>query len=679
VITSKFDRISARFNYVSSVTDWLELGARTSITTSKQNYPDQAGSNYENVIQYIRSMSSIYPVHMRGENGELLLDAAGNPMWDFGKPDPNRTVNVNRVTLQPSNLVATTLVNEESRRRLLNNLNVHGEVKFTPNLRFRTNFGIDRYHFTSMSYETPEFGNGENVGGRLNRQQDLTTSWTWNNMLNYNRRFGIHNIDVMGSVEAYKYDFNTMNGQKTGFPFGGLTQFNSAATTESLTGSSTSTTINSYLGRVKYDLKGKYFIEGTVRWDASSRFAPEERWGFFPAVGVSWVISDEEFVKNVAFINMLKFRASYGELGNEGLTSRFPYLSTFSTGYDELTNPGIYLDQLGNEGLKWEKQANFNVGVDFALLKNRLNGSIDYFDKTSIDLLFQKPLVFSGGIPSVDFNIGEIYNRGVELSLTGVPIRGKNFNWEISTNLTRLTNRITKLTESDTLAPAGAYRFVVGKSRYEFYLPEWAGVDPATGDPLWYKDEVDANGVPTGKKITVNQYEDATRHWVGSGVPKLTGGLSQRFNYRGFDLSVLFNFSFGNKYYDVNYAGLMHGFTAGYGTQMHVDMLNRWRAPGDVTDVPRLDENNTDINQFSTRYLFNGDYVRLRNITLGYSFNPDRSKKIIKNARFYLQADNYATWSNLKKGADPEANITGSAATTSSVFKTASAGVEITF
>jgi hypothetical protein len=260
-----------------------------------------------------------------------------------------------------------------------------------------------------------------------------------------------------------------------------------------------------------------------------------------------------------------------------------------------------------------------------------------------------------------------------------VPVRGKNFNWEISANLTRLTNRITKLTETDTLAPAGAYRFVVGKSRYEFYLPEWAGVDPATGDPLWYKDEVDANGVPTGKKITVNQYEDATRHWVGSGVPKITGGLTQRFNFRGFDLSVLFNFSFGSKYYDANYAGLMHGFTAGYGSQLHTDILNRWRAPGDVTDVPRLDENNTDINQFSTRYLFNGDYVRLRNITLGYSFNPDRSKRIIKNARFYLQADNYATWSNLKKGADPEANITGSAATTSSVFKTASAGVEITF
>lgn len=679
IITSKFDRITARFNYINDVNDWLQVGARTSITTSKQNYPDQAGSDYENVIQYIRSMSSIYPVYQRGENGELLLDASGNPIWDFGKPDPSRTVNVNRNTLQPSNLVATTLVNEESRRRLLNNLNVHGEIRFTPNLRFRSNFGIDRYLFTSMSYETPEFGNGENVGGRLSRQQDLTTSWTWNNMANYNKRFGDHNLDLMASVEAYKYDFNTMSGQKTGFPFGGLTQFNSGASTENLGGSSTATTINSYLGRVKYDYRGKYFAEATVRWDGSSRFAPEERWGFFPAAGVSWVLSEEEFIKKIGFLNMLKLRASYGELGNENLTSRFPYLSTFSTGYDQLTYPGIYLDQLGNEKLKWETQGNLNIGLDFNLLKNRLNGSIDYFDKTSIDLLFQRPLVFSGGIPSVDFNIGKTYNRGVELNLTGVPVRTKDFTWEISTNLTRLTNKITQLTDVDTLPPAGAYRFVVGKSRYEFYLAEWAGVDPQTGDPLWYKDEVDVNGVPTGKKITVNQYDEATRHWVGSGVPKLTGGLTQRFNYKGFDLSALFNFSFGNKYYDANYASLMHGFTAGYGTQLHRDILNRWQKPGDITDVPRLDENNTDINQFSTRYLFSGDYIRLRNVTLGYNFKPDRTGRIIKGARLYVQADNYFTWSHLKRGADPESDVTGSAAVTSSVFKTASVGLELTF
>ena len=680
LITSNFDRITARFNYTNDLKDWLQVGARTSIVSSSQNYPTQATSSFENVVQYIRTMSSIYPVYQRGENGELLLDANGQPIWDFGKPDASRTVNVNRNTLQPSNLVATTRVDDVENDRLLNNLNVYGEIKFTPNLRFRSSFGIDRYVFNSMSYFNPEFGLGEGVGGRIVRQQDLTTSWTWNNMANYSRRFGDHNVDVMASVEAYKYLFRTMSGQKIGFPFGGLQEFNSAATTEALTGSSTSTTINSYLGRAKYDFRNKYFIEGTVRWDASSRFAPENRWGFFPAVGVSWVLSEEDFIRSIPFINVLKFRASYGRLGNEGLVSRFPYLSTFSTGYDQLNFPGVYLDQLGNENLRWEKQGNLNIGVDFTLWENRLNGSVDYFDKRSIDLLFSRPLVFSGGIPSVDYNIGEISNRGVELFLNVTPVRQNNFTWDVSVNMTKLTNEITKLTDRDTLAPAGAYRFVVGKSRYEFYLPEWAGVDPQDGSPLWYKDELDAGGNPTGKKLAVKEYEEATRHWVGTGVPKLTGGFSNRFAYRSFDLSFLFNFSFGSKYYDVNYSSLMHGFTAGFGSQMHSDILNRWQRPGDVTDVPILNENNSDIVQNSTRFLFDGDYVRLRNVTLGYNFTPrGRLAGVVRGARLFVQADNYFTWSKLKKGADPEADISGAAAVTSSVFKTASAGLEISF
>jgi hypothetical protein len=154
--------------------------------------------------------------------------------------------------------------------------------------------------------------------------------------------------------------------------------------------------------------------------------------------------------------------------------------------------------------------------------------------------------------------------------------------------------------------------------------------------------------------------------------------MTQRFNYKGFDLSFLFNFSLGNKYYDVNYASLMHGFTAGYGNQMHKDINNRWQQPGDVTNVPVLDENNSDINQLSTRFLFDGDYLRLRNVTFGYNYVP-RNAAIVKSARLFVQADNYLTWSKLVKGADPEADISGAAAVTSSVFKTASVGIEITF
>lgn len=677
VITSKFDRVNARFNYTNNLNDWLEIGARTSAVFSNQNYPDQADGNFENVIQYIRTMSSIYPVYKRGENGEELLDADGKPIYDFGNPDPNRTVNVNRNSLQPSNLVATTVVNTESRKRYLTNLNTYADIKLAKGFKFRSSFGIDKYFYELLSYETPDFGNGQNVGGRARRQNDVTTSWTWNNMLNYTRAFGDHNLDLMASTEAYKYEYKTLFGRKVAFPFSGLTELGVAATTESLISATTTETINSYLGRVKYDFKGKYFAEITVRWDGSSRFAADNQWGFFPAVGVSWLVSDEEFMKQTEFINFLKFRASYGQVGNNRLASYFPYLSTFSGGYDNLNNPGIFLDQLGNPSIRWEKQGNLDIGIDFAIWKNRITGSVDYFRKESIDLLFNRPLVFSGGIPSVDDNIGTVVNAGVEFSVNARAVSKRNFEWNTIINASFVKNKITKLPQEKLLA--GAYQREVGKSFFDFFMPEWAGVDPATGEPQWYADERDGSGNLTGKKVIVNTYADATRYYVGGALPKVTGGWTNAFTYKKFDLSVLLSFAFGGKTYDGEYGSLMHGFTASLGDQLHTDILNRWQKPGDITNVPRLNVNNTDINQRSTRFLFDGDYVRLRNITLGFSFNPDKARKIIKGARFYVQADNIGTWSRLKKGADPETDVDGTARPQSSVFKIISAGLEFNF
>ena len=677
IITSEFERINTRFNYTTDVKDWLQLGVKTAISFSKQNYPDQDGTDFENTIQYIRQMSSIYPVYQRGDNGEQLLDAAGNPIYDFGNPDLTRNVNVNRNTLTPSNLVATTLTNEESRKRFITSLNTYAAIKLTRDLVFKSSFGIDRYSLNSLSYETPEFGNGQNVGGRSVRQADVITSWTWNNMLSYNKRFGEHNIEAMASTEAYKYEKETNTGQKTNFPFPGLTEFVAAATNESLTGFTTNSTIASYLGRVKYDFRSKYFAEITVRWDGSSRFAPDYQWGFFPAAGVSWLLSEEDFLKNSEFISMLKLRASYGQIGNNSLPSYFPYLSTFTTGYDNLTYPGVYLTQLANEKIKWEKQGNLNIGVDFSFWNNRLSGSVDYFNKTSQDLLFSKPLVFSGGIPSVDFNIGTVENAGVELSLNGTIIKGKKLEWNSTMNITYVKNTLKKLPQEKILK--GAYQYEVGRSVYDFYMQEWAGVDPSNGNPLWYKDETDANGNLTGKKITVNKYDQATRYYVGSAIPKVSGGWTNTFNYGKIDFSFLINYAFGGKYYDANYSNLMHGFSANYGTQMSTDILGRWQKAGDITNVPILDENNTDITQRSTRFLFSGDYVRLRNITLGYTFNTEKWQNVIRNARLYLQADNVYTWSQLKKGADPETDVDGSARQTSTVFKTFSAGVAFNF
>jgi TonB-linked SusC/RagA family outer membrane protein len=680
VITSKYERVSARFNFTSDLKDWLQLGIRSSIVSSNQNYPDEGSNSYTDVILYSRTLSSVFPLYKRGESGELLLDAKGQPIFDYGVGDPSRTVNVNRLVLTNSNDVATTYLDKKLSKRLLVNLNTYADIKLAKGLSFRSSFGIDRYTSNSSEHDNKDFGFAVNVGGRTTRTSNLTTSWTWNNLLSYQHNFGDHNLNLMASYEAFDYKLEAFSGSKTGFPFGGLDELSNAATNESLYGSTTSETLLSYLARAKYDYKGKYFAEFAARRDGSSRFAPNQRYGFFPAGGVSWLLSQENFLKGSSHIDMLKIRASYGIVGNNQLVSYFPYLGTFATGYDELTNPGLYFDQLANENIRWERQGNTNVGVDFEGFNSRLTASLDLFNKSSIDLLFNLPLVYSGGIGTIAYNIGKIENKGVELSLGYDILKTRDLTWNISLNATWLKNTIRKLTDRDTLAPSGNQRLTVGHSRYEFYLADWAGVDPADGKPMWYVDELGNNGQPTGKRITTKVAGEAAngRKYFGSGIPKFTGGLSQRLSYRHFDVNLLLNYAFGGKYYDNNYVSLMHGFFAGYGAQLHTDILDRWQKPGDITNVPSLNPDNGDVSTPSNNYLFSGDYVRLRNVTLGYSVQLP-NQQVIRSVRFFIQGDNLLTWDKLKKGSDPEANIDGNSNGNSNVYKTISGGLELTF
>jgi TonB-linked SusC/RagA family outer membrane protein len=684
ITESNYERISTLLNYTTYLRDWLQLGAKASIVSSKQNYPNQGSGEYADVIQYERTMSSVFPIYARNDSGQLIRDIYGNPVYDFGKPVPGRTVNANRPVLQPSNVVATIHLDEWDFKRLLTDLNAYAQVNFTKDLYFRSNFGINRNFEDQLNYQNRDYGDAESVQGRVYRQQDLTTSWTWNNMINYEHRFGDNHIEAMASYEAYKYFYETLYGSKTGFPFPGQNQPSNAAVIEDFQGYTVTSTLLSYLARAKYDYQRKYFAEFTIRRDGSTIFAPDYRFGWFPAGGVSWLASEEKFLKASNTINFFKVRASYGALGNNALTNYFPYLTLYSEGsnYNELTNGGVYLSTLANAGIQWEKQLTSNIGIDFGLFKNKLSGSIDLFEKNSKNLLFNQPLPPSIGFPIFQTNIGKLQNKGIELNLDYRVIHSKDLTLNLMFNITYVKNTIKELLPGlDTAASSGAFRRVVGKSLYEYYLPVWAGVDPQTGGGQWWVNETDANGNLTGKKVKSNSYTEAlnSEEWVGSGLPKFTGGFTTRVGYKGFDLNILFNYAFGGKYYDNNYSYLMHGLYSGFGAQMSVDELRRWQKPGDITDVPRLNPSSNDEEQLSTRFLYNGDYVRLRNVTLGYTFNPDKSQKIFKNIRVYIQGDNLLTWDKLKKGSDPESAINGYAGSNAVVFKIISAGVDLNF
>jgi TonB-linked SusC/RagA family outer membrane protein len=680
VIHSNFERITARLNMDAEVRSWLTTGVNMSVSSSTQNYPTQTGGSARNATSFPRGISSIYPLYMRDEQGNLLLDANGKPQFDFGNAITGRTFNQNRPASPNFNAVAVQILDRIQNDRIQASMNTFGEIRFTDFLKFRSQIGVDRYTLSGLTYNNPLYGDAATAStrGRVARSRNLINSWTWNNMLNFQKSFGIHNVGAMVSSEAYDLKQENLAATRTNFPAPGIYEITAGATAEASSSSTNQNRLESYLGRATYNYDNRYFLEGTIRRDGSTRFAPENRWGTFFSVGGSWVISSEKFMQPLGFLNFLKLRASYGEVGNEGLPSFFPYLSLFSSGWNDLGNSGVVLGGIGNPDIRWEKLGTYNVGLDFSVFKDRLSGSVEYFNKNTFDLLFNRPLPPSGGFPNIDENIGSLKNSGIEVTLNSRNINKRNFTWETSLNFATLKNEITKLPQEKIVS--GSFQLEVGRSLNEFFIYEWAGVNPQTGQPQWYKDEI-INGEPTGKKLIVNNNSEATRYYFGSALPKVTGGFSNSFNYKMFDLSFLFNFALGGKVLDQDYIGLMHGF--GFvGGQLHKDILNRWQKPGDETDVPHLLFKNYIYGSPSTRQLFSGDYARLRNLTIGVTLPPTVIQKlnVIKNLRFYVQADNYFTWvRDAKEGMDPELNLNGTSNQSSSPMKTFSVGLNVGF
>ncbi|WP_231458508.1 TonB-dependent receptor [Pedobacter sp. Leaf132] len=674
VKNSNYNRLTTRFNGDANLRSWLKVGLNSSLAASKNNNPSQAGSAFSNAVQFARIVSSIYPLYRRDNNGALVLDATGAPIYDFGGSVAGQTYNSGRPAASNTNAVALQQLDKNTSETIQSSLNAYAEVAFTDYLKFKSNVGINRNVGSTLVYANPLLGDAAPVGGRVTRGRNLLTDWTWNNMLSFDKSFGKHRLGVIASTEAYDYKSETLSAGTTGFPAPGLYEVSPGSTKETATSGTVRRRIESYFARASYNYDSKYFLEGSVRRDGSTRFAADKRWGTFYSVGGSYVISNESFMANQKVFDYLKIRASYGEIGNEGLSSSFPYISSYSTLYPDLTNPGVYLTTLGNPDVTWEKQGTFNVGLDFAVLKNRISASIEYYNKNTFDLLFSRPLPNSSGFTAIDDNVGKIKNQGFEFTVDSKNLTGA-FKWSTNINVATLKNRITALPQNFIIS--GTKRLEVGVPLYDFYTYEWAGVNPDNGKPQWYAD--DPNN--PGGTIIVNAIATARRSLQGSALPKVTGGITNTFEYKGFDLSALFNFSLGGKILDSDYISLMHGFS-NVGAALSTDILNRWTTPGQVTDVPALKFGNSDYGSASTRHLFKGDYLRLRNVTLGYTLPQSviaKSRNILKSMRFYVQGDNFWTLSKLKKGADPETSIDGVTSQSSATFKTFTFGLNVGF
>src|SRR5690606_28643705 len=301
------------------------------------------------------------------------------------------------------------------------------------------------------------------------------------------------------------------------------------------------------LAQVNYDYLGRYHFSASFRRDGSSRFSQQARWGNFWSVGASWNVKEENFLQDVSAIDNANLRFSYGAQGNDNV-GNYAYGGFYSI-YNSLDMLGLLPSDLPTPNLKWETNLNLNFGVDISLFNNRLIAQLDLFDRRSKDLLFTKPLSPSTGYSGIDANIGSLRNRGIDGQLTGVPIRNGDFRWDVTLNFGHYINKITKLPQKEILTGSiGQYgntkKMVEGGSVYDFYIKEWAGVNPENGKATWYKDVVDENGNVTGRTTTENQTE-ATPYFQGSSLPDLYGGLGNSFSFKGFDLSFLLSYSIG--------------------------------------------------------------------------------------------------------------------------------------
>ena len=657
VIKSDFQRVNARLALNTQVKDWLKTGVNLTSAIVNSNQASGDGSNtFINPFVFARGMGPIYPVHAFTATGDPILDDFGNQWYDYGAHPGS----VNRPSgASPGrHIIYETLLNDRSEKRNSIIGRTYLEAKFLRYFTFTTNIGIELNNYRSQYFQNRVVGDGVTGGGTSSRTSNEYRQISLNQLLNYDRSFGRHDISVLVAHESQENRDEYFSGSRRAMNLDGNIELANFVTLSGVDGELRELKREGYFSYIKYGYDNKYFVDLSYRRDASSRFSPQSRWGNFYSFGVSWSIMRESFMKNITWLTDLKLRASYGTVGNDALDTYFEYQALYALGWNNATEPGALASKLSNPDLTWEVNKTTNIGLEFGILKNRISGSIEYFDRGSSELLFDVPQGLSSIITSKTENIGTMTNKGVEMQLNFDILKGKVFNWDLQLNFTTLKNKITKLPDGNPITN-GTKRLAEGKDIYAFYLRRWAGVDPDDGTGMFYAApgttaDIRVNG--KGDTLTFNpNYADYS--YAGSAIPKFFGSVSSTFGIKNFSLSFLLNYQVGGKFYDGNYAGLM---AVSYGRALHADNLRAWKQPGDVTDIPRLDINRTGtFNSQSDRWLIDASYLNIRNVTLTYRLPKSFLDKIgFDQAKVYVGGENLGILSK-RKGMNPAESFNG--------------------
>lgn len=650
IIGYGFDRFSTRTNLEYKVNDFITISNNINISNIKSSTAEDGGS-WNNPFKVTLELSPLIPIY--DENGEFNALHASSNYFPIG-PNPVGSLSGDDKW-------------ETTTNRIIDNF----AVSITPlkNLIFKSQWNFDIINLKDSQFYNRRYGAGFNANGRAYEGNVSSKTWVGTQTLDYNFSLGkSHNFSLLAGYEAQQTKRESFWTSGTDFPNDVVTTLSAAALIDG-SGTASEYTYSSIFSRANYNYAGKYYLSGSIRRDGSSRFGANNKYGTFYSVGASWNVSKESFLDDVSFIDLIKIRSSFGVIGNPGVDDFAAQgFYTYNNDYDG--SPGGTPSQIGNPDLGWETQENFNIGLDFGLF-NRINGTVEYFNRVSSDLLLQVPISPTTGFTEFLQNFGDMKNSGLELTLNADIINKDDFRWGLGFNATFLKNEITKLVEDFT---TGTYIREVGRDFQSFYMFGWAGVDQTNGLPQYYTDETETT-------IT-NDIGDAERYYTGkSATPDVFGGFNTSFSYKGFSLNANFMYSFGNSVFDSRARGsLGDGRLTPRSTATYL-YENRW-VPGktDALFPQFVWGGQSGSNQANvSRWLFDGGFIRLKDLTIAYNF-PEKiaSMLYVNSIRIYARGTNILTFTKEKDlYIDPEQAINGSYTALTPAMKTISFGLDI--
>jgi TonB-linked SusC/RagA family outer membrane protein len=680
-INTGFDRHTLRLNIDSDVTDDLTLGISSNY--SKRKIRGTLTNNIIGNFAWVRNIAPIYPVYaVDHKTGEIVRDRKGNPMWDWADvKSPNAKAGRPFSGFSNPHAVQKLNVNKQIRENFSSR--AFGSLDLFNGFNVTYNFGIDLEFFNDTDYDNNFVGSATGkINGRLtkvNRRRQTVTNQqllTWEKQLN-----GLHNIELLLGHETSQFESENLQADKRnqlistdlspdlfaendGAPsvFGGPQEYN----------------LEGFFGRVLYDFDNKYFVNGSFRRDGSSVFHPDNRWGNFYGAGVAWMISQEPFMKNVEWISRFKLKSSIGQQGNDivyysgGRLDRdnfvirnyAPYLDQWKASSDNKSfELGLWYK--GNKELKWETSTNFNLGFELQLFDNKLSVEAEYFVRKISDLISNRPLPPSFGLPSVPENVMSMKNTGLEVLLTYNIISSDKLTWTASINATHYKNKITKLAlgkpfiEPDGTLFSSRYRWEVGRSAYDFFMRKFSSVNPENGKARWYTSKkFEADKTTEIKNNETEDYSHADEVFLNkSSLPKINGGLSTSIRYLDFDLSIDLSYQFGGYAYDAIYS---NGFLGEIGRNFNRDYSKTWTYDNTKARLPRVFDGSNNY-RLSDLFILKSDFISLNDVVLGYTIPNLTSKKIgVEKIRVYAMGNNLAVWTKAnRQGFDPRQRIAG--------------------